>query len=133
MGLYEGIKDVAKVLQQTDNIPLYQQLLDLSTQALELQGEVARLKAENAELKRQKDIESKIQRHDEPIVTLIDSDVIYCAHCWDNEKKLIQVSTNEWNGQFVCPHCNFNGIYSRDINNEYLKRIAPRGPRIKII
>lgn len=52
MGLYEGIKDIAKVLQQADNIPLYQQLLDLSTQALELQGEVARLRAENEELKR---------------------------------------------------------------------------------
>lgn len=133
MRLYEGIKDIAKVLQQADNIPLYQQLLELSTQALELHGEVARLKAENAELKMQKDIESKIQRHNEPIITLIDSDAIYCAHCWDNERKLIQVSTNERSGQFVCPHCNFTGIYSRDINNEYLKRKVPRGPHMKSI
>lgn len=130
MGLYEGIKDVAKVLQQADNIALYRQLLDLSAQALELQSEVARLTAENEELKKQKDIESKIQRHNEPIVTLIDSDVIYCAHCWDNERKLIQVSTNEWNGQFVCPHCNFSGIYSRDINEEYLKKMAPQVVRL---
>lgn len=30
MGLYEGIKDVAKVVQQADNIELYRQLVDLS-------------------------------------------------------------------------------------------------------
>lgn len=36
MGLYEGIKDVAKVVQQADNLKLYQQLLDLSAQALDM-------------------------------------------------------------------------------------------------
>ena len=30
MGLYEGIKDVAKIVQQADNLELYRQLLDLS-------------------------------------------------------------------------------------------------------
>lgn len=36
MGLYEGIKDVAKVVQQADNIELYKTLLDLSSQALDM-------------------------------------------------------------------------------------------------
>ena len=56
MGLYEGIKDVAKVVQQADNIELYRQLLDLSAQALDMQAEIAKLKEENNELKRIKDI-----------------------------------------------------------------------------
>lgn len=30
MGLYEGIKDVAKVVQQADNVELYKQLLGSS-------------------------------------------------------------------------------------------------------
>lgn len=30
MGLYDGIKDVAKVVQKADNIELYQKLIDLS-------------------------------------------------------------------------------------------------------
>ena len=30
MSLYEGIKDVAKVVQQADNIDLYLKLIDLS-------------------------------------------------------------------------------------------------------
>ena len=40
MGLYEGIKDVAKVVQQADNIELYRQLVDLSAQALEMQNKI---------------------------------------------------------------------------------------------
>ena len=52
MGLYEGIKDVAKVVQQADNIGLYRQLLDLSAQALDMQSEINRLTAENAELRK---------------------------------------------------------------------------------
>ena len=39
VGLYEGIKDVAKVVQQADNVELYRKLLDLSSQALDLQAE----------------------------------------------------------------------------------------------
>ena len=36
MGIYEGIKDVAKVVQQADNVDLYKKLLDLSAQALDM-------------------------------------------------------------------------------------------------
>lgn len=53
MGLYEGIKDVAKVVQQADNIELYRQLLDLSAQALDFQAENSKLKEEIADLKKQ--------------------------------------------------------------------------------
>lgn len=51
MGLYEGIKDVAKVVQQADNIELYKSLLDLSSQALDMQAEISALQKENEELK----------------------------------------------------------------------------------
>lgn len=43
MGLYEEIKDVAKVVQEADNIDLYRKLIDLSKQALDLQAEVLQL------------------------------------------------------------------------------------------
>ena len=52
MSLYDGIKDVAKIVQQADNIDLYRQLLDLSAQALELQAENVKLKEENTLLKK---------------------------------------------------------------------------------
>ena len=40
MSLYEGIKDVAKVVQQADNVELYRRLLDLSALALDMQDEI---------------------------------------------------------------------------------------------
>ena len=40
MGLYDGIKDVAKVVQKADNIELYQKLIDLSAQALDMQNTI---------------------------------------------------------------------------------------------
>ena len=70
MGLYEGIKDVAKVVQQADNVELYKKLLDLSSQALDMQAEIARLKEENTELKKKRDISENIVRHELPFVTL---------------------------------------------------------------
>jgi hypothetical protein len=51
VGLYEAVKDVAKLAQQADNIDLYRRLLDLSAQALDMQDEISKLKNENAELK----------------------------------------------------------------------------------
>ncbi len=51
MGLYEGIKDVAKIVQQADNVELYRRLLELSAQALDMQAESAALQRENEELK----------------------------------------------------------------------------------
>lgn len=101
MGLYEGIKDVAKIAQQADNIELYKQLLDLSAQALEMQDEIRKLKNENEELKKSKNLENQIIRHEEPFITLQDEDekICYCATCWGNQSKLIQMKRINSNGR----------------------------------
>lgn len=79
MGLYEGIKDVAKVVQQDDNIELYRQLVDLSAQALDMQSEINRLTAENTELRKKQDLEAAIVRHNGLYVTLEgNDDIFYC-------------------------------------------------------
>lgn len=110
MGLYEGIKDVAKIVQQADNIDLYRQLLDLSAQALEMQNTINKLTAENDELKKKKNLENRIQRHEDLYLTLKDDDTIYCSHCWDNERKLIQLQ--KYHGEFSCHHCHSHGYYN---------------------
>lgn len=56
MGLYDGIKDVAKVVQKADNIELYQKLLDLSSQALDMQNTINLLTEENRRLKEYDDV-----------------------------------------------------------------------------
>lgn len=116
MGLYDGIKDIAKVMQQADNIELYRQLLDLSAQALDLQAEVNRLKEENEELKKKRDMSGKVVRHLEPYVTIRDEEptLYYCSHCWDTANQLIQLDCNDYNGTFECPHCHMKGTYDKE-------------------
>ena len=107
MGIYDGIKDVAKVMQQADNIELYQKLLDLSAQALDMQDEIAKLREENKELKNKNTISGKIMRHEpkdrtEPFITLSDDEtgIKYCARCFEIHNKLIQL---DYFGE--CPQC----------------------------
>jgi hypothetical protein len=125
MGLYEGIKDVAKIVQQADNIDLYRQLIDLSSQALDMQSEIVRLTTEVKELRKEKEIEKHIVRYKELFVTLEDKpEIRYCSHCLDFDKKLIQIQCYD-SGEFRCPHCQTVGIYDKALNdNAIAKRIA---------
>lgn len=120
MGLYDAMKDAVNLAQKADNIDLYRQLLDLSAQALELQAEIARLTAENEELRKTKDIESRIIRHTVPYITLEDDndDIYYCATCWGSQKKLIQVQ--RYDEKFVCPVCNTNGRYGNKRRTQWV-------------
>lgn len=113
MGLYEGIKDVAKIVQQADNLELYRQLLDLSAQALEMQATINKLSEENAKLKKKQDLEERIQRHQGLYITLKgeEDDILYCSHCWDNDRKLIQMQKSH--GECFCPHCQLIDYYDR--------------------
>lgn len=110
MGIYEGIKDVAKVVQQADNVDLYKKLLDLSAQALDMQDELSRLRTENEELRKQRDLDRKVVRHKSPYITLAGepNDICYCAACWGKNRELIQmhVSKDYGSHHFHCCNCN---------------------------
>lgn len=125
MGLYEGIKDVARVVQQADNVELYRQLLELCSQALDMQAEIERLKEENKELRKKNDISEQIIRHKESYITISgnNKDLYYCSHCWDSIEKLIQLNCNE-NGTFECPHCHMQGTYDLELRKTIAKTNA---------
>ena len=122
MGLYDGIKDAAKVIQKADNIELYEKLLDLSSQALELQNDNARLIEENKKLIQKEELSSKVVRHEETYITLKDDNngIMYCSCCWDSSNKLIQVRKDD-DGYFLCHLCKNNGYYDRQ---KYLRSIS---------
>lgn len=46
MGLYEGIKNIAKAVLHTENVDLYTQLIELSAQALDIENELTHLRSE---------------------------------------------------------------------------------------
>ena len=127
MGLYEAVKDVAKLAQQADNIDLYRRLLDLSAQALDMQDEISKLKEENARLKRKQDLSSSIQRHKESFITLEGEEPMlrYCSHCWDADEKLVQLLCDEDTGSFECPHCKVQGVYDKATNDAIYRNASP--------
>lgn len=121
MSFYDALKDAISVAQKADNVELYRQLLDLSAQALDLQAEVARLKEENAELRKKQDLTSSLKRHAESFITKDGDEPVlrYCSHCWDADEKLVQLTCDEEDGTFVCPHCKMKGIFDVKKYNAY--------------
>lgn len=107
MGLYEGIRDVAKIVQQADNIELYRQLIDLSMQAVEMQNDNYRLTLENNELKKQKENEEQILRFENRLYVQLKNDeskIKFCSNCWDTNRKLVQIHFYG-DSYWQCPNC----------------------------
>lgn len=106
MGLYEGLKDVATLVQKADNIELYRQLLDLSAQALDMQAQIVQLREENDKIRRELYQNDNIERHQGIYITLKDDakKIPYCASCYGKDGKLIQMFDCT-NGNYRCPVC----------------------------
>lgn len=85
--------------------------------------EIIQLMKENIDLKKWADLASKVERHIEAYITLREDAVklLYCSHCWDSEKKLIQMNTYD-NGKFKCPHCENSGIYDKYMYEEDIRK-----------
>ena len=111
MGLYEGIKDVAKLVQKADNIDLYRQLLDLEAEALEMQDQIQKLREENSRLKAINVIQDDIIFFPDPyIMRKSDSkSICYCAACWGDKQKLIPLQKHGEGLKYMeCPLCKAN-------------------------
>lgn len=110
MNLLDGVKNISKIVKQYNDLELNQQIIDLTQQALDLINE-------NEELKKSNDLESRIIRHPENFITLKDEseDIRYCAVCWGNEHKLIQLRINDDEYcEFICIKCKNCGIYDKN-------------------
>lgn len=106
MGLYEGIKDVAKIVQQADNVELYRMLLELSAQALDMQAENATLQRQNEELKAELLKKRSVIRHKGIYITLEGEQpgIVYCSSCYGKDNKLIQMFDYD-EECYQCPVC----------------------------
>lgn len=121
MSIYDLLKDAASIAQKADNIDLYRKLLDVSAQALDMQNELYRLNNEINELKKTQDLLPLIERHKEAFITLKNenTELRYCSHCWDAERKLIQLFCREDRGGFYCPHCKVDGVFDVEKNDTF--------------
>lgn len=115
MGWYEAIKDGINVAQQVDNIPLVQSLIDAQKQILDLISENTNLKEENRKLSEKLEQKSSIERHSDTYITLHSDEkqIKYCATCWDNSQKLVQLSCDD--GYYGCRICKNRGYYDKEM------------------
>lgn len=112
MVMYDKLKSLYDMVKDSGNFDAIQLVIDLQKDALDSEKELTTLKDEITTLKTNRNISDKIERHDQPYLTLKNepTNIRYCAHCWDAEKKLIQMNCMK-NGCYYCPHCKSEGIY----------------------
>ena len=122
MGWYEAIKDGISIAQQADNIPLVQNLIEAQKQILDLIAENNSLKEENEKLNRKLNQHAEVVRSSDTYITFANDPqkIIYCATCWDNNKKAIQVSCDDI-GRYKCTICKNNGFYDKDLYDKNQK------------
>lgn len=117
MVFYDKLKQLYDIVKDNGCMDALQMILDLQREILDYEKDMIALQNENKSLKENAGIVDKIIRHDQPFPTIQNDStgVLYCAHCWDADRKLIQVGCKN-NGKFICPHCKSDGIYDEEMH-----------------
>ena len=111
MSVFSEIKEVISFLQKSDNIEMVNKIIDVQTKIIDMQDEIMNLRNENAKLKNNLETEKKLKRFsNDTIITLEgNDDIMYCSKCWDDERKLIQVTKDD--DHYKCPKCNNHNMF----------------------
>ncbi len=87
MGVIDTLKDVAKLAQDVQNMPLYQQLLSLQAEVFDLYDENRNLKEETRLLREQLELRAKLS-FENNFYWIVDGDSKdgpFCPKCYDQE------------------------------------------------
>ena len=82
-------------------------LIDVQLKTTALQDENSRLKEEIKQLKDTKELEEKVIRHEHLYITLKgdEKNIKYCAICYGERSKFIQLAHIRGRGEYWCPSC----------------------------
>lgn len=110
MAIYESIKEVANIIQKSDNIDLYKMVLDVQKESMDLLEENRELKQEINKLKELDKIRERLKYKKEGYYIYIDEhgeESEYCAKCWDVNSILVHIydSVNFNKDVKICPNC----------------------------
>lgn len=104
MGLIDTVKDVATLVQKTDNIEIVKHVLALQTQALDTLAEISTLRERVRELESQLAFAGTLTFR-APLYFATGDRTPYCAKCWESERRAIHLK-EDWNGtRWECFHC----------------------------
>lgn len=85
MSIIENAKEIARIVQQIDNVDLYRKILDLHAEIIELYDQNRGLREENGALKEKVKFKEALVYEDKAYwVKMEDSkDGPFCSSCWD--------------------------------------------------
>jgi len=111
MGLYDNVKDVASIIQKSDNVELYKKILDIQKESMDLSEENRKLKEKIRELEELIETKEALIYKDECYYMKSENEELdgpYCSRCWDKDKKLIRMHIDNSRLGKVdnkCPEC----------------------------
>ena len=109
MGIYDGMKDAAKVLKEANKIEEYKEILEAQEKMVEMQRTIRLLEDEVTELKKAKVTADQLEYRDKSY--WLDEDGPFCSRCFDAENKLIRLrQQNIQKSDYDCDHCDTKGI-----------------------
>lgn len=103
MGIYDGFKDVVKVVKDLDNIELYKRILEIQSQINELYENNLHKSERIKELEELLSITGKMEFRN-PFYYIEGDETPLCPGCWDGDKKAIHLLGDSGRSQH-CPNC----------------------------
>lgn len=108
MSIIEEAKAVAKLIQQIDNVELYQKILNLQAEIMDLVEENRKLKEEIRSLEDSLKIKESLKfQHNAYWRDLSDdkTEGPFCSKCWDKDKDLVRMISMPNDQYSQCPDC----------------------------
>ena len=101
------LKDVISVAQKSNDIDMIQKVISAQQEVIDMQDRIYKLQVENNELKEKLNKIDNIERYRGiPLITLTNDSpkILYCANCYGNENKMIQLQIYD-NDHCYCSVC----------------------------
>lgn len=108
MGMYEAIKDGAKMLQATDNGPLLKNFMDIQMGYLALTKELEEANEKIKQLEERLKNKEIFNLNEKGYYEQSNTSIKYCSRCYEVDYKLVSLHEESLkaNGIFyVCPQC----------------------------
>lgn len=116
MSILENAKEVAKAVQEINNLELYQRVLNLHSDIIDLVEENNRLRKENEGLANKVMLKEQMT-FKEPFYYRAGDETPHCAACWEGTEKAVHVTfifnrpdATRWD----CPHCKHTYMVEKD-------------------
>jgi regulator of replication initiation timing len=115
MGILDSAKDVAKAVQEINNLELYKRVLDLHSDIIELVEANNLLRTENKDLKATLELREKMV-FKEPFYYQDGDQTPFCPACWETKNTPVHVTfifDNRENTRWDCPSCKHGYLISK--------------------